>query len=163
MRTPKKTRAGGGKKCKTAAAKRADPPSPFSRPWMGRFLADADRSGDVLGALGRHEIGHAEFRQARAADPAFHAACVDLEIAAQASIRSALVFKAQAGNTAAARLLKDGLGAIDPDGRGETSALPPHVAAAMLEAGLRAAGEGPPDPSELCTHLCPECPRRKGW
>ena len=114
MASPIENKGRGGGNCKT--------PPTFSREWMGDFVAKAGLSGDVRGALVHAGITLVEYRRARSLDPAFDAACTDVDLAVRGSIQGALELKAADGNVSAAKLLAEGLGRLNPDGPPEPSA-----------------------------------------
>lgn len=159
MGRARKTKAKALEKCKPAARTTAAERSPFSRPWMGGFLAKAS-GGDLRAALAEAGLTLVDYRRARADDPTFNAACVEVDLAIRATIQQTLEMDAANGNVGAARLLARGLGALelDSDDRGP---VPPHVAAAMTEAGLKAQGLATGDPHRLAIFMhCPKCNAR---
>jgi hypothetical protein len=95
-------------------AEPAAEPTPFSRGWMGPFLLDAVRGGDVKGALEKADVSIVEFFEARDRDPLFDAACVDLDNAIEALIPRAIKYAAASGSIPASRILVKGLGELKP-------------------------------------------------
>lgn len=146
-----------GARGKAAASASVGDPSPFSRAWMAGFLEEAGRTGDVHSALAKASVSLVEYRRARRSDPLFHAACADVDSAVRESIRETLELEAARGSVRAAALLARGLGALDAP-KTWADSLPPHVAAAMIDAGLKASGLQPPPPEKLLPRLpCPHC------
>jgi hypothetical protein len=144
---------------------------------MGPFLVQAGLEGRIGASLTSAGISVSEYRRARADDPAFDSACVDLEILRRAQIVSNVEDLAASGNLQAVRLVAKGLGELRVHASGADPEMPPHVQAAMLEAGLAAFegrepwGPPPDDPFEWYhaaspspgyhrpDHPCPRCGR----
>jgi hypothetical protein len=115
----------------------------YSRyPWASAVIADAHRCGDLLAACSRAGISLHELQQARETDPVLDGALLELDSTSGARAAEALRAAAAAGNLRAIKSLSEGMDRkllghqVEPDRQ-----LHPHVASAMLSAGLTAAGE----------------------
>jgi hypothetical protein len=124
----------------------------YSEAWMPGFIADATDSLNIVTSAKAHGVSLAELVRHRADDPAFDAAVADVERSIGLAVRETLRGSAANGDTRAASLLmrrRVELADLAGDGPGQEVPLP-HVAAAMIAAGLAAALGGP-------DALCPHC------
>ena len=101
-----------------AKCKPGDPPRPpepddqFERPWHAGFLADALRTADIPGALGRAAVGWGDYLRSRRDHPAFLVACQELDLVIRTALYTRLEAMAAAGDPKSTRLLNGGLAEI---------------------------------------------------
>ena len=149
-------------KCKTATRgpdpsppEPGPPPPTFSRPWMADFLTRARASGDVGAALRSLEVDPDQYSRARRTDPAFDAACTDLDSLIDESVHHALAAQALTGSVGAIRLWRQIRAEALAAARAAAAPPPPpteadrRAAYDRLAAGLAAAGEPPLTDAEL--------------
>lgn len=138
--------------------KRKAPRSAGPRPEIAAALDDARRTADLPGALDRAGL---ELRELlRAAEEVPEIAAALLEVHQVLRLRAALAVEAAAagGDLRAIRALTDGtMTRLDPKQSAEPGAPPPHVAAAMIAAGITAATSWTEEPPAHSAHRCPAC------
>ena len=141
--------------CKTAPPGPDPPPPTFSRPWCSDFLRIARASGDVGAALRSLAVDPDQYSRARRTDPAFNAACTDLDELVDASVHHALAAQALTGSVGAIRLWRQIRAEALTAARAAAAPPPPpteadrRAAYDRLAAGLAAAGEPPLTDAEL--------------
>ena len=74
---------------------------------MAEFVADAAETGDLRGACKRANISMVEYRRARGVNPAFDAACLEVDAALRLGVADAMLARAIDGDTKAARSARD--------------------------------------------------------
>ena len=144
------TKSGGSDQRKCKAPGRAGP-----RADVRAALAAALETGDLPAALKAADLTLPEVLRAADRWPEVAAGLLEVHQVIRQRARMAVEASAAAGDLRAIRAMTDGtLDRLDPS-TGQIEGLPPHIAAAMIAAGLTAAGCETPEipwPAVLCPH-----------